>query len=41
MVIGACLYTVRIFTKTQDDCCGEDPFECLKASYLNLKSKGL
>ncbi|MDD2418189.1 MAG: sugar phosphate isomerase/epimerase [Oscillospiraceae bacterium] len=25
----------------QDDCYGEDPFECLKTSYNNLKSKGL
>lgn len=25
----------------QDDCYGEDPFECLKTSYINLKSKGL
>ncbi|MDD4415003.1 MAG: sugar phosphate isomerase/epimerase [Oscillospiraceae bacterium] len=25
----------------QEDCYGEDPFECLKTSYLNLKSKGL
>lgn len=25
----------------QDNCYGEDPFECLKTSYLNLKSKGL
>ena len=25
----------------QDDCYGEDPFECLKTSYQNLKAKGL
>jgi sugar phosphate isomerase/epimerase len=25
----------------QDDCYGEDPFECLKISYQNLKAKGL
>ena len=25
----------------QDDCYGDNPFECLKTSYLNLKSKGL
>ena len=25
----------------QDDCYGEDPFECLKISYRNLKSRGL
>lgn len=25
----------------QDDCYGEDPFECLKTSYKNLKARGL
>ena len=25
----------------QDDCYGEDPFDCLKRSYQNLKSRGL
>ncbi|HHV51107.1 MAG TPA: sugar phosphate isomerase/epimerase [Clostridiales bacterium] len=25
----------------QDDCYGEDPFECLKKSYQNLRAKGL
>ena len=25
----------------QDDCYGEDPFECLKRSYLNLKAMGI
>ncbi len=24
----------------QDDCNGEDPFECLKRSYNNLKTMG-
>jgi sugar phosphate isomerase/epimerase len=25
----------------QDDCCGEDSFECLKKSYRNLKARGI
>ena len=25
----------------QDDCYGEDPFECLRVSYQNLKARGL
>ena len=31
---------VQYMLVEQDDCCGENPFECLKRSYLRLKSQG-
>ena len=31
---------VQYMLVEQDDCNGEDPFECLKRSYAYLKSRG-
>ena len=30
----------RYLLVEQDDCCGEDPFDCLRRSYGYLRSRG-